>query len=161
MPKQNLDKLDITILSMLSENARKPYLEISRECGVSGAAVHQRIQRLNAAGVILRSQCVIDPAALGYETSAFVGIIMSDPHHYDAVIKYLEGMPEVVECYCTGGRCDILVKMFARNNEHLLDMLINLQRKCNVRTQTMISFKQVFDRQSPVLNTLRKEENKK
>lgn len=157
MPKQNLDNLDITILGMLSENARKPYLEISRECGVSGAAIHQRIQRLNAAGVILRSQCVIDPAALGYETSAFVGVIMSDPHHYDAVIQYLSNMPEVVECYFTGGRCDILVKIYARNNEHLLDMLIDLQQKCKVRTQTMITFKQVFNRQSPVLNALREE----
>lgn len=157
MPKQNLDNLDITILGMLSENARKPYLEISRECGVSGAAIHQRIQRLNAAGVILRSQCVIDPAALGYETSAFVGVVMSEPHHYDAVIQYLTNMPEVVECYCTGGRFDILVKIYARNNEHLLDMLIDLQQKCKVRTQTMITFKQVFNRQSPVLNALREE----
>ena len=76
---KNFDKHDLRIMSMLASNARKPYLEIARECGVSGAAVHQRVQRLQANGVIKGSECLLDPMALGYETCAFVGVNMRDP----------------------------------------------------------------------------------
>lgn len=148
--KQQLDSLDLSILTMLTDNARKPYLEISRECGVSGAAVHQRIQRLTANGVILRSQCVVDPAALGYETCAFVGIILNVSEHIDEIVDCLCSIPEVVECYYTSGRYDILVKVYAHNNQHLMQILLDVQKMGGVRTETIMSFRQVFERQSPI-----------
>ncbi|MBP3638941.1 MAG: Lrp/AsnC ligand binding domain-containing protein [Muribaculaceae bacterium] len=151
MNRQQFDKLDLNILKMLSANARKPYLEIARECGVSGAAVHQRIQRLTAAGVIQGSECIINPASVGYETCAYVGFFLRDPSQFNHVINELRKIPEVVECHFTTGQYDIFVKLYARNNDHLLNILQDqIQALGLARTETMISFKEAFRRQVPV-----------
>lgn len=151
MNRQQFDKLDLNILKMLSANARKPYLEIARECGVSGAAVHQRIQRLTAAGVIQGSECIINPASVGYETCAYVGFFLRDPSQFNHVINELRKIPEVVECHFTTGQYDIFVKLYARNNDHLLNILQEqIQALGLARTETMISFKEAFRRQVPV-----------
>lgn len=132
---------------MLSGNARKPYLEIARECGVSGAAIHQRIQRMYAAGVITGAESLISPEAVGYETCAYVGIFLNDPAQFQSVVDALEQIPEIVECHFTTGQYDIFIKLFARNNDHLLDILQNqIQALGLARTETFISFKQVFKR---------------
>lgn len=151
MNRQQFDKLDLNILKMLSANARKPYLEIARECGVSGGAVHQRIQRLTAAGVIQGSECIINPASVGYETCAYVGFFLRDPSQFNHVINELRKIPEVVECHFTTGQYDIFVKLYARNNDHLLNILQDqIQALGLARTETMISFKEAFRRQVPV-----------
>lgn len=149
MPRTTYDHLDLKILSMLSKNARTPYLEIARECGVSGAAVHQRIQRLNVNGTIVGSECRISAHAMGYDTCAYIGIFLREPGQYTSVIEALEAIPEVVECHYTAGRYDILVKIFARNNDHMLEILQSLQNLGLTRTETLISFKECFRRQVP------------
>ena len=137
MNRQQFDKLDLSILTMLSANARKPYLEIARECGVSGAAVHQRIQRLTAAGVIQGSECIVNPAAVGYETCAYVGFYLRDPSQFNHVISEIRKIPEVVECRFT--------------TDHLLTILQDqIQALGLARTETMISFKEAFRRQVPI-----------
>lgn len=146
----NFDKLDVNILTMLAGNARKPYLEISRECGVSGAAVHQRIQRLTANNVILGSECLLNPEALGYETCAYVGVVLRDPSLYAEMVEKLKAIPEVVECYYTSGQYDIFAKVFSHNNDHLLSLLQRIQELGWARTETLICFKQIFKRQVPV-----------
>lgn len=146
----NFDNLDVNILSMLAANARKPYLEISRECGVSGAAVHQRIQRLTSNNVILGSECLLNPEALGYNTCAYVGVVLRDPSLYAEMVDKLKAIPEVVECYYTSGQYDIFVKIFAHNNDHLLTLLQRIQELGWARTETLICFKQIFKRQVPV-----------
>lgn len=151
MSRQNFDTLDLNILKHLSSNARKPYLEIARECGVSGAAIHQRIQRLTANGIINGAECLIDPASLGYETCAYVGIFLRDPSQFQNVVDALMQIPEIVECHFTTGQYDIFIKLYARNNDHLLHLLQNqIQALGLARTETLISFKQVFKRQVPV-----------
>ncbi len=148
MSHQNFDPLDITILKLLSVNARKPYLEIARECGVSGAAIHQRIQRLTANGVIQGSECLISPAAIGYETCAYVGMCQRDPAKFNEVIEELHKIPEVVECHVTTGQYDILVKLYAHSNDHLFDIIQNkIQAIGLARTETLVSFREVFKRQ--------------
>lgn len=139
------------ILSDLSKNARKAYLEIAREGNVSGAAVHQRVQRLVANGVIQGSQCLIDPSAVGYETCAYVGFFLNNPSQYNQVIEKLKKIPEVVECHFTTGQYDIFVKVVAHNNDHLLNILqTQIQSLGLARTETLISFKEVFKRQVPI-----------
>lgn len=151
MHRQTFDSLDLTILKSLSGNARKPYLEIARECGVSGAAIHQRIQRMYAAGVITGAESIISPEAVGYETCAYVGIFLNDPAQFQSVVDSLEQIPEIVECHFTTGQYDIFIKIFARNNDHLLDILQNqIQALGLARTETLISFKQVFKRPLPI-----------
>ena len=147
---KDFDKHDLRIMSMLASNARKPYLEIARECGVSGAAVHQRVQRLTANGVIKGSECVLDPAALGYYTCAFVGVNMRDPSQYNDVVEHLRKIPEVVELYYTSGQYDIFVKLFARNNDDLLHLLQRIQEEGWARTETLICFHEVSRSQPPV-----------
>ena len=159
MNRQQFDKLDLSILSMLSGNARKPYLEIARECGVSGAAVHQRIQRLTAAGVIEGSECIVNPSAVGYETCAYVGLYLSNPSQFKHVISELRKIPEVVECHFTTGQYDIFVKIYAHNNDHLLEILQDqIQALGLARTETMISFKEAFRRQVPIGDEIAAEE---
>lgn len=147
MSRQSLDQLDLNILKNLSLNARKTYLEIARECGVSGAAIHQRIQRLSQIGIIKGSECLIDPAAVGFDTCAYVGLYLRDPSQYNSVVTALEKMPEIVECHYTTGQYDIFIKLYARNNDHLLHILQKIQELGFARTETLISFKQVFKRQ--------------
>lgn len=147
MNNQQFDSLDRSILKMLSANARKPYLEIARECGVSGAAIHQRIQRMYANGVIQGAESLINPAAVGYDTCAYVGIFLKDPGQFRSVVDALEKIPEVVECHYTTGQYDIFIKLYAHNNDHLLDILQNqIQGLGLARTETLISFKQLFRR---------------
>ena len=152
MHRPNFDSLDINILRNLSENARKPYLEIARECGVSGAAIHQRVQRMYASKILTGAECLVDPEAIGYETCAYVGIFLNDPAQFQSVVDVLKEIPEIVECHFTTGQYDIFIKLFAHNNDHLLDILQNqIQALGIARTETLISFKQVFRRPIPVL----------
>ncbi len=150
MPRQQLDPLDSKILQMLSVNARTPFLEIARECGVSGAAIHQRIQKLTQSGVIRGFEAPISPAAMGYETCAYVGFFLSEPSQFDSVVEELQKIPEVVELHYTTGKYDLLVKIYARNNQHLLEIIHNrIQAIASARTETIISFKEEFRRQVP------------
>ena len=151
MANVKLDSLDYKILKMLSLDARKPYLEVSRACGVSGAAIHQRIQKLYSMGVINGSITLINPAAVGYDTCADVGIFLNDSSKYDEVVAHLQEMPEVVECYITTGKYDMFVKLYAKNNDHLLHLIHDKFLTMGLgRTETLITFKEVFKRQIPV-----------
>ena len=151
MAKPQLDTLDYKILKMLSVNGRKPFLEIARECGVSGAAIHQRIQKLMALGVLKGTECLINPSAVGYDTCAYIGFFLKDPSQFDEVVEKLKAIPEVVEVHYTTGQYDLFIKLFARNNDHLLHIIHEqLQGLGLARTETLISFKEVFRRQLPV-----------
>ena len=104
MAQHNLDALDKKILRLIADDARMPFLEVARICNVSGAAIHQRIQKLTNLGVIKGSQFIIDPEKIGYETCAYIGLFLKDPGQFDFVLEELKKIPEVVEChYTTGG----------------------------------------------------------
>ncbi len=151
MGRQQLDSMDLKILQMLADNARKPFLEIARECNVSGAAIHQRIQKLTTMGVIKGSESLIDPSAIGYETCAYIGFFLKDPSKFDEVVEKLRQIPEVVECHFTTGQYDMFIKLYARNNDHLLHIIHeDLQHLGLARTESLISFKEVFKRQIPI-----------
>ncbi|MDD3910506.1 MAG: Lrp/AsnC ligand binding domain-containing protein, partial [Proteiniphilum sp.] len=145
MAHHELDELDEKILRLIVDNARIPFLEVARECGVSGAAIHQRVQKLFSVGVLKGSEFVVDAESIGYETCAFVGIFLTSPSTFDYVVKELEKIPEVVECYYTTGQYDLLIKVFAKNNKDLLRIIhTQLQPLGLSRTETLISFKDAF-----------------
>ena len=151
MARQQLDQLDYKILSMLSENPRVPFLEVARECGVSGAAIHQRVQRLMSVGIIRESDYLIDPNKIGFETCAYMGLYLQRPDQFEDVIAKLKKIPEVVECHYTTGQYDMFIKLYARNNAHLLDIIHDkLQPLGLARTESIISFKEAFRQQLPV-----------
>ena len=148
---QQLDSLDIKILQMLANNARKPFLEIARACDVSGAAIHQRVQKLTSMGVIKGSELLIDPSSVGYDTCAYIGFFLKDPSQFSHVVEELKKIPEVVECHFTTGQYDMFIKLVARNNDHLLHIIHEkLQHLGLSRTESLISFKEVFKRQIPI-----------
>lgn len=149
-----LDALDYKILAMLSDNARRPYLEIARECGVSGAAVHQRVQKLYAMDVIKETITIINPASLGFDTCAYVGLLLKEPSKSDLIMEAIRKIPEVVECYYTTGQYDMFIKIYAKNNENLLQIIQrNLSNLSDTRSETIMCFKEVFKRQIPVLKS--------
>ena len=146
-----LDSLDKKILKMISEDARIPFLEVARACNVSGAAIHQRIQKLTSLGVIKGPQFIIDPEKIGYETCAYIGLYLKDPGTFDRVVEELKKIPEVVECHYTTGGYDLFIKLFARNNHDLLTIIHDrLQPLGLSRSETIVAFNAVIDRQLPV-----------
>ncbi|MCD8282355.1 MAG: Lrp/AsnC family transcriptional regulator, partial [Prevotella sp.] len=110
-----LDLLDKKILALLAQDARMPFLEVARLCNVSGAAVHQRVQKLEQAGILKGSQYIISPEALGFETCAYIGLYLKDPAKFDNVLAELQRIPEVVECHYTTGSFDMFIKIYAHN----------------------------------------------
>ncbi|MDR1454126.1 MAG: Lrp/AsnC ligand binding domain-containing protein [Tannerella sp.] len=151
MTHYELDVLDRKILQLIVNDARKPFLEVARECNVSGAAIHQRIQKLMNAGVIKGCEFVIDSNRIGYETCAYMGLYLQNPGQFPDVIEALKQIPEVVECHYTTGQYDLFIKIYARNNRHLLHIIHHkLQPLGLARTETLISFKEGFKRNLPV-----------
>ena len=162
MANSQLDSLDNKILEMLSLNARKPYLEIARECGVSGAAIHQRIQKLQATGVIKGYETLIEPTSVGFDTCAYIGFFLNDTSKFDEIVAKLKEIPEVVECHLTTGKYDLLIKLFAKNNNHLLKIIQSkIQTLGLARTETLISFKEEFSRQIPASTNNKKKKTQK
>ncbi len=153
MANHRLDALDRKILKLISADARIPFLEVARACNVSGAAIHQRIQKLNSLGILKGSQFIIDPEKVGYETCAYVGLYLKDPSSFDAVVEKLRAIPEVTECHYTTGGYDMFIKIYARNNHHLLNIIHDkLQPLGLSRSETIVSFNAVIDRQLPVFD---------
>ncbi|MBQ8629089.1 MAG: Lrp/AsnC ligand binding domain-containing protein [Prevotella sp.] len=151
MAHHNLDSLDKKILRLIADDARVPFLEVARACNVSGAAIHQRIQKLSNLGVLRGSQFIIDPEKIGYETCAYIGLNLKHPENFDVVVDELKRMPEVVECHYTTGDYDMFIKIYAFNNHHLLNIIHDkLQPLGLARSETIISFNTAFDRQLPV-----------
>ncbi len=151
MAYRNLDLLDKKILNLVADNARMPFLEVARICNVSGAAIHQRIAKMTKMGLIKGSKYVIDPEKLGYETCAYVGLYLKDPATFDDVVEKLRMIPEVTECHYTTGSYDMFIKLYARTNHDLLNIIHDrLQPLGLSRSETIVSFNAVIDRQLPV-----------
>ncbi|MEC7263974.1 MAG: Lrp/AsnC ligand binding domain-containing protein [Bacteroidota bacterium] len=144
-----IDGIDKKILRYLMEDARKPILEIARNIGISGAAIHQRLRKLESSGLLAGSKFIINPRILGYTTMAYIGIFLDKAMSNPRAVKELEKIPEVLECHYTTGNWSILIKVLCRDNEHLMQVLNKkIQQIEGVsRTETFISLNQQIDRQ--------------
>ena len=148
----NIDELDKKILSIISKNARTPFLEVARECGVSGAAIHQRVQRLTSIGIITGSEFIVSPQNLGYKTCAFVGINLKKACLYHDIAEELFKIPEIIECHYVTGNYSLFIKVMAHDNEHLRHILSDKLQRLDIveRTETIISLEESFRRQFPI-----------
>ena len=146
---EKVDKLDKKILGILSTNARMPFKDVAAECGVSRAAVHQRVQHLIDNGVITGSGFYVNPKSLGYTTCTYVGINLERGSMYKDVVQRLLTIPEIVECHFTTGPYTMLVKLYAQDNEQLMDLLNNKLQTIPgvVSTETLISLEQSIKRE--------------
>jgi len=149
MSKAVLDAIDRKILKFLIKNARMPFLEIARECGISGAAIHQRIKKLEDAGVILGSRLVVDPKKMGFDVCAFISIRIQDPKLQLQVVEKLKHIPEIVECHFITGTYNVMVKLYCVDNDHLMKTIFEgiLPVPGISTTQTYISLDETFQRQ--------------
>lgn len=149
---ERIDRLDRKILEIIIRNARIPSKDVALVCGVSRAAVHQRIQRMVDMGVILGSGYIVNPKALGYMTHTYIGVNLERGAMYRDVVPELEKIPEIVECNFTTGPYTLLIKLYARDNEHLMTLLNDRIQKIPgvTGTETLISLDQSIHRTLPV-----------
>ena len=149
---EKVDKLDRQILSIISKNARIPFKDVAEECGVSRAAIHQRVQRMIDMNVIVGSGYHINPKVLGYNTCTYIGVKLERGSMYKDVVELLRQVPEVVECCYTTGPYSILVRMYAHDNEHLMQLLNTKVQEIPgvVSTETMIVLDNSIKRNMPM-----------
>ncbi|MBQ2395213.1 MAG: Lrp/AsnC family transcriptional regulator [Alistipes sp.] len=147
--KPLFDEIDRKILKFLIGNARMPFLEIARECGISGAAIHQRIKKLEDSGVILGSRLIVDPKKMGFDVCAFISIRIQDPQLQLTTVEELKRIPEIVECHFITGTYNVMVKLYCVDNDHLMKTIFNciLPVPGVSTTQTYISLNEAFQRQ--------------
>ena len=149
---EKIDKLDKQFLEIISTNARTPFKDVAAECGVSRAAIHQRVQRLIDMGVIVGSGYHLNPDSLGYTTCSFVGIRLERGNMYREVCKAFADIPEIVECHFTTGPYTMLIKLYARDNVHLMDLLNNRIQEVPgvISTETLVSLDQGIRKEVPI-----------
>ncbi|WP_353780091.1 Lrp/AsnC ligand binding domain-containing protein [Winogradskyella sp. 3972H.M.0a.05] len=145
----HIDGIDKKILRALMQDARTPILEIARNVGISGAAIHQRLRKLEKSGLLIGSKFIVNPKVLGYTTMAFVGVYLDKAVSNPEAVKQLQKIPEVLECHYTTGHWSVFIKILAKDNEHLMHLLNKeIQSISGVsRTETFVSLQQQIDRQ--------------
>ena len=159
---EKIDELDRKILEIITKNARIPFKDVAGECDVSRAAIHQRVQRLIDMGVIIGSGYDVNPKALGYQTCTYIGITLEKGSLYSEVVPELEKIYEVVECHFTTGPYTMMVKLYAHDNEHLMQLLNGRIQSIKgvLSTETLISLEQSIKREIPIHVINMKEESK-
>jgi len=144
----HLDNIDKQIIYMLMDNAKTSLAHISKNVGISTTAVHQRIKKLEQAGVIENSISFLNPRKIGFNVVSYIGVFLEQPSHYHDAVKALQDVNEVVEAHYTTGNYTIFLKVLCRDNDHLMQILNKLQKLKGVtRTETFISLEQSISRQ--------------
>ena len=145
----SLDGIDKIILKLLLQDARTPIQVLAKASGISGAAVHQRLKKLEKAEVVSGSKIILNPKVLGYKTVAFIGIYLDKAMRNPEAVNQLKNIPEVIECHYTTGNWSIFAKLLCRDNEHLMELLNKkIQSVEGVsRTETFISLQEQMNRQ--------------
>ena len=150
---EKIDNLDRKILEIIMKNARIPSKDVALECNVSRAAIHQRIQRMIDLDVITVSGYHVDPKVLGFATCTYIGVKLERGSMYRTVVPELEKIPEVVECHFTTGPYTMLIKLYARDNQHLMELLNDKIQNIHgvTATETLISLDQSMNREIPIM----------
>jgi Lrp/AsnC family transcriptional regulator for asnA, asnC and gidA len=151
MIMERIDRLDRKILEIITKNARIPFKDVAEVCGVSRAAIHQRVQKMIEVKVIVGSGYFINPKALGYNTCTYIGVKLERGSMYKDVVPELAKIPEVVECHFTTGPYTVLIKLYARDNENFMELLNGRIQEIPgvISTETLISLQQSFKREIP------------
>ncbi|GHS94677.1 transcriptional regulator [Bacteroidia bacterium] len=149
---EKIDKLDRKILEIISQNARIPFKDVAEVCNVSRAAIHQRVQKMIEMKVIVGSGYHINPSVLGYNTCTYIGVKLERGSMYKDVVPEFEKISEIVECHFTTGPYTMLIKLYARDNEHFMELLNSRIQEIPgvISTETLISLRQSIKREIPV-----------
>ena len=152
MKQNQLDPIDLRILNELTVDARIPYIQLAKKLKISNTLVHQRMKKLFDKGILDKAKYLINPWKLGYQTSAYTQIMLTDSKLRSQVEQKLSKIKEIVECVNISGRYAILVKIYARNNRHLRDIIYeDIHTIDGIEgTNTTISFEPAFSRNVPL-----------
>ncbi len=154
-PVENqIDSTDVRIIEALMEDGRIAYSALAEMIGSSNTLVHQRVRKLRDSGILTKPVYLVSPEHAGYDTSAFVLIIVREAKQIHEVIESLKKVPEVVSCVSIMGRYDLMVQLYAVNNRHLQDIVHDqLQAIPQIEsTNTMVAFEVSFERQVNIPN---------
>ena len=153
MKNNQLDPFDIRIINELTADARIPLVKLAKKLKVSNTLIHQRVKKLKENGILINATYLLDPWKLGYQTSAYTQIMLTDSKDHRNVENKLASIPEIVECVNISGRYALLVKIYATNNRHLRDIIYeNILTIDGVEgTNSTISFETAFSRNVPLL----------
>lgn len=149
---EKIDALDRKILQIITQNARIPFKDVAEVCGVSRAAVHQRVQKMYDTGVIVGSAYQVNPKMLGYQLCVYIGITLDKGSMYKSVSAELEKIPEVIESQFTLGSFSMLIKLYAKDDQHLMYLLNSkIQEIPGVaNTETLTALDQKIRRSIPI-----------
>ena len=149
-----IDDLDKKILTIITHNARIAFKDVAEQCGVSRAAVHQRVQRMFDIGVIIGSGYQVNPKMLGYNLCVYVGLTLERGHMYRQVCAELDKIPEIVESQFTLGAYSMLIKLSARDDKHLMHLLnTKIQAIPGIaNTETLTTLDESINRSLPIDN---------
>lgn len=152
MMENQFDYTDKQILQLLRKDARKAYSQIAEELKVSNSLVHQRIKKLTEAGVIKNTAFILDEKKLGFKTKSYTGIRLREARFAKDVMKALTKIDEIVECNYVSGNYAIFILIFAKDNEHLREILYEQVHLINgvAGTDTFICFDTGFKRNIPI-----------
>ncbi|MCA4900102.1 MAG: Lrp/AsnC ligand binding domain-containing protein [Bacteroidota bacterium] len=149
MPKNyELDNVDLRILELLMQDAKRPYTEVAKKVNVSQGTVHVRMAKMEEAGIIDKTSLRINYANLGYDITAFIGIYLEKSALYEKVLAKLKDIPEIVNIHYTTGNYSMFVKIHCRDTNHLKEVLHDKMQQVEgiERTETMISLEESLDR---------------
>ena len=153
----SIDPIDKKILTFLAEDAKTPFTEIAKRLSLSNGTIHQRVKKMEKQGVIKGNAVILDYSKLGYGLISYVGVLMQDASKIDAVIEEIERIPEIVAAHFTTGKFGIFCQLRARNTDHAISIIQKIQSVNGVlRTESMISFKEVIDRKNQLIGVMDK-----
>ena len=134
-----LDDTDREILRILQEDARTPFSEVARRIDMSSATVHDRVNRMEDAGVIEGYHAKVDPKSVGVGTAAFVGLRIEQGRTDDA-LREIRAIDEVQEVHLTTGEWDVMLRVVAADTDALRDLLFSNLREVDgfARSHTMV-----------------------
>ncbi|NLU08601.1 MAG: winged helix-turn-helix transcriptional regulator [Clostridiales bacterium] len=143
-----LDDLDFQILDILLKDSRTPFLEIARECHVSGGTIHVRMKKMQDMNIIKGTKLIIDNSKIGYDVCGFIGIYLDKARNFKDVLDKLIDIKEIVEIHYTTGVYSIFIKIICKNISDLQDLLMNKIQSIDgiQRTDTIISLYQPVER---------------
>ena len=152
--KLNLDKLDYQIISEMMETAEISYADLGKKLFVSGGTIHVRIKKLQEMGVVKGTRLNVDLKILGYDVIAFIGIFLEKSSLYDAVVKELKKIPQIVRLNYTTGNYSMFAEIVCKDISQLRYVLHDELQKIKgiERTETFISLEESFNRNVVVAN---------
>src|SRR5207249_9904816 len=140
-----LDERDLLIVAALQEDARATYADVARRVGLSASSVHQRVRRLEEAGVIRGYRAVVDPESLGLFVTALVSVMPLDPKQPDDLPQRVQELPEIEDCFSVAGDENYILKVRTRTTTDLEDFLRRLREKAGVQTRTTVVLSTPFE----------------